>query len=236
MARLYVHTIDKNRHGYFLQQNRVDPLTREQIKHGDQVVFCAASGCHSVFLLDSWESLEGKKHCNQSKTLNSIPSQPNRNFSSSPNQPSSIKKEKEENGGCCGCIIFIIIAILFFGWFSSPTIIKNQEGSCLDERLNALQIKNLVSGKTAHGTRLSDAARWREHQMPDGTATQKMLGKSTISRGKWKLEGNSICWCYGDCRKYGCKYIEAKNNCSVWYYINVKTGKRTGKIDKWVTP
>ncbi len=58
-------------HKELLAQNRIDPITGDTILEGDEVVFCA--GCKSIFLKDTWEYL-GKKHCNQIRTLRSIPS------------------------------------------------------------------------------------------------------------------------------------------------------------------
>ncbi len=65
------HTLEANRHSTFLTEGRNDPFTKERLKSGDRVVFCA--NCHQAFLADSWQQLNGK-HCNQSGTLSSFPS------------------------------------------------------------------------------------------------------------------------------------------------------------------
>ncbi|WP_291724006.1 hypothetical protein [Bernardetia sp.] len=64
------YILEAKEHKTLLAQNRIDPITGDLIKEGDEVVFCA--GCKSIFLKDTWEYL-GQKHCNQTATLNCIP-------------------------------------------------------------------------------------------------------------------------------------------------------------------
>ncbi len=69
-----IHKIDPHLHQSFLEEERKDAITGDLIQASDEVVFCGI--CKSAFLKDSWEYI-GEKHCNESKTLDSVPiSQP----------------------------------------------------------------------------------------------------------------------------------------------------------------
>jgi serine/threonine protein kinase len=104
---------------------------------------------------------------------------------------------------------------------------------CTDGRLNASQIRKLVTGKIAVGKRIADNTSWKEGQASGGNAFFQREGGNRME-GKWKISDNSICWCYGTCQEYSCKYVEASNNCSVWYYIDIESGQKTGQINRWI--
>lgn len=78
-----IHLIDASEHRAFLEQERIDPITGETIKAGDEVVFCAA--CKSAFLADSWNYLE-EAHCGQSDTLREFPQPKSLSFTYEPIQ------------------------------------------------------------------------------------------------------------------------------------------------------
>ncbi|WP_338765217.1 hypothetical protein WAF17_01190 [Bernardetia sp. ABR2-2B] len=65
-----IHKIDNDLHHSFLEEKRKDAITGDLIQAGDEVVFCGI--CKSAFLKDSWEYMD-RKHCGQTKTLNSVP-------------------------------------------------------------------------------------------------------------------------------------------------------------------
>lgn len=67
---MHTHIIQTPKHQAFLNENRSDPITGDDIKEGDKIVFCAV--CKSAFLYDTWLYL-GKAHCNQSETLGKFP-------------------------------------------------------------------------------------------------------------------------------------------------------------------
>lgn len=69
----HIHEVNESRHGKFLSEGRRDPFTKEKLKAGDRIVFCA--GCKSAFLHSSWEAMRGK-HCNQTETLAEFPDIP----------------------------------------------------------------------------------------------------------------------------------------------------------------
>ncbi len=64
-----VHTLNIENHSHII--GRQDGVTGDTINANNEIVFCAA--CQSVFLKDSWEYMNGN-HCNQSETLNFVPS------------------------------------------------------------------------------------------------------------------------------------------------------------------
>ena len=51
-----VFILDENR-DWFLQQGRIDPMTRAQYKRGDRVVVC--NSCHMVSLESTWDDCGG---------------------------------------------------------------------------------------------------------------------------------------------------------------------------------
>jgi len=101
--------------------------------------------------------------------------------------------------------------------------------------LNGTQIGALLSGRTAYGVRVgtSNETSWKEYQGSNGIAYFQKEGKGYIT-GKWKVSGDTACWCYGDCREYGCKRVLSNQDCTEWYYEDPITGERTGRIYQWV--
>ena len=67
-----IHTLEKDKHQAFLEQERIDPITGDILQEVDHVVICAS--CKSAFLADSWLYMDSK-HCNQTHTLREIPKQ-----------------------------------------------------------------------------------------------------------------------------------------------------------------
>ena len=61
-----IHTVDPVEHERFLNERRRDTYTKDLIRAGDTIVFCA--GCESAFLHSSWQLMQGR-HCNQQDTL-----------------------------------------------------------------------------------------------------------------------------------------------------------------------
>jgi len=68
---MHIHLIQNSKHTAFLNENRNDPITGDEIQEGDEIVFCAV--CKSAFLKDTWLYLD-KTHCNQTETLGKFPS------------------------------------------------------------------------------------------------------------------------------------------------------------------
>ena len=64
-----VFVLDENR-DWFLQQGRIDPMTRAAYRRGDRVVVC--DECHTVFLESTWNDCEGcvAPGCNCKTTAN----------------------------------------------------------------------------------------------------------------------------------------------------------------------
>ncbi|AXG72392.1 TIR domain protein [Kordia sp. SMS9] len=66
-----VITINRNKHEAFLADQRKDPVSKELIGVGDEVVVCKK--CRMVFLKDIWTLHFLNIHCNQSETLTELP-------------------------------------------------------------------------------------------------------------------------------------------------------------------
>jgi len=69
---LHVHQLDIKRHAKFLAEDRQDPITKEPLKAGDEIVICA--NCNTAYLRDSWNFINsGKCVCGGTNTLNYVP-------------------------------------------------------------------------------------------------------------------------------------------------------------------
>ncbi|MCB2262962.1 MAG: protein kinase [Candidatus Thiosymbion ectosymbiont of Robbea hypermnestra] len=112
---------------------------------------------------------------------------------------------------------------------------RREAASCPRGYLGGAQIRSLLTGKTAYGVRVgsSSGARWKEYQGGNDTAYFQKDGGNYI-RGKWKVSGNTACWCYGTCEEYKCKRVWVNNDCTKVYYEEPDTGKRTGRIYRLV--
>ena len=69
----HIHEVNERKHQVFLNEGRRDPFTKQKIKAGDRIVFCAK--CKSAFLHSSWKAMKGK-HCRQTETLIEFPHPP----------------------------------------------------------------------------------------------------------------------------------------------------------------
>ena len=65
------HKLNSISHSHIIE--RTDPITGDSVKENDTVVFCAI--CKSCFLEESWVYMN-ERHCEQEKTLESIPALP----------------------------------------------------------------------------------------------------------------------------------------------------------------
>lgn len=116
---------------------------------------------------------------------------------------------------------------------------QQSENTCVDGRLESPKIRQLVEGRTAIGKKIVDGLKisynWKEYQEMGGISYFRKTTSANISKGQWKIVNNKICWCYGTCTDWSCKYIESHNNCSTWYYIDSETYNKTGEIYRWVS-
>lgn len=69
---IHIHILEENQHREFLNQRRQDLYSKQELKAGDSIVFCAR--CRSAFLLDSWRAM-GNQHrqCQTEETLAEFP-------------------------------------------------------------------------------------------------------------------------------------------------------------------
>jgi len=102
---VYRHTVDRSSHREFLGEGRKDPYTQDQIKAGDEIVFCA--GCKSAFLYSSWEAMGGR-HCNQTETLAEFPDAP---------RLGNVKKLQKKNTILTVFCYLLVLAIAVLGYF-----------------------------------------------------------------------------------------------------------------------
>ena len=96
------------------------------------------------------------------------------------------------------------------------------------------QISALVTDRTAFGERIgtSKPYRWKEYQGRNGIAFFQRDGRS-YTTGKWQINDDAICWCYGACQDYQCKRIWANEDCSQWLYVDVSSSDPTARVDRW---
>ena len=69
----HAHILNSTSHAHIIA--RKDPITGDSVQENDKVVFCAA--CKSCFLEESWMYMN-EQHCEQTKTLATVPSMPTR--------------------------------------------------------------------------------------------------------------------------------------------------------------
>jgi serine/threonine protein kinase len=114
-------------------------------------------------------------------------------------------------------------------------VAAEEANRCRSGYLSGAQIRALVSGRTAVGVRVnvSQPSRWREYQDASGIATFKKSGGSRPLNGRWTIDGDNICWCYGSCETWSCKRVWVNQDCSAWYYDDPATGESTARVDAW---
>ncbi|KOR30442.1 hypothetical protein TI04_05805 [Achromatium sp. WMS2] len=110
----------------------------------------------------------------------------------------------------------------------------HQASRCYNGYLNGSQISDLVNGFTAYGTKTDRKVpyKWKEYQGMNGVAYFQKEGQRYVS-GKWQIKDDHICWCYGTCETYQCKWVRADSSCTV-YYVDTNTGNITGIVRDWV--
>lgn len=69
--QVHTITIDRRKHESFLADQRTDPISKDLIQAGDQVVICEK--CKTVFLKEVWVITLNGTHCGQRETLEIIP-------------------------------------------------------------------------------------------------------------------------------------------------------------------
>ena len=68
--QIHAITIDRNKHESFLADQRTDPISKDLIRAGDEVVICKK--CKTVFLKEIWEITLNGTHCSQTETLKEL--------------------------------------------------------------------------------------------------------------------------------------------------------------------
>lgn len=120
---LHIHKLDKKKHHAFLQEKRQDPVTKEYLAHGDEIVICANEKI--AYLAASWQA--GSKcpnpQCNYTETLAALPEQPafgrigKKNTSSTEKKSAKVDHTVHKSKSLCSRIIsvtfWIILIILF---------------------------------------------------------------------------------------------------------------------------
>lgn len=64
-------TLNRKKHISVLADHRIDPVTKELLKVGDEV--CACAECKTIYSRKVWDSVKRKTCCDQNKTLAEIP-------------------------------------------------------------------------------------------------------------------------------------------------------------------
>lgn len=125
-----IHTVEEKKHKNFLKEERKDPFTKQKIKAGDQIVFCAK--CKSVFLVSSWNAIGGE-HCNQIETLQRFPSSDkerliiNHKYNNIPVYLKALKKIKDFLKNLPQELIFLRNSFCNFG---KMTFYMNEQKMC----------------------------------------------------------------------------------------------------------
>ena len=62
----YIHIIEKDKHKQLIEEQRIDPVSKQSIAPGDTVVVC--NNCKTIYHEDTWELLKNRKCCDKSET------------------------------------------------------------------------------------------------------------------------------------------------------------------------
>lgn len=114
---IHTHKLSIHYHFDFLNQERKDPITGDLIKENDEIVIC--SSCKSAFLKESWEYLRNT-HCEQKKTLATIPTDKNLVFKISNQNYFKLKEIPS---------VAFTMLVLCFSFISILALLIFQEGS-----------------------------------------------------------------------------------------------------------
>lgn len=163
---MVVIKINRQMHASLLADHRKDPVTKELLKVGDEVVVCA--NCKTVYLKDVWVRSKNGNCCSQNKTADSIP---NIEFStikknSIPERNAEIKVVKKFYPGVA--VVFgiaaIIATIFAFKWKQQydtehdkvETLNSQVDGAAAKNNSMSGQLNNLNSSYTTLSSKYQD--------------------------------------------------------------------------------
>ncbi len=134
--------LNRKKHISLLADHRIDPVTKELLKVGDEV--CACAVCKTVYSRKVWEAVKSKTCCKQKKTLIEIPNTEYINFEKISDEHSKKQNPTRTHYGCAFAIALLSsIALGTSTWyFYSNYEDKATYSEILLERNDALYSKN----------------------------------------------------------------------------------------------
>ncbi|MGZ8880190.1 MAG: hypothetical protein ACXW1N_07705 [Halobacteriota archaeon] len=100
---------------------------------------------------------------------------------------------------------------------------RQSDGVCTNTYLDSYAIRAEFIGKTVEGKRIkgSGGGVWREFIRADGTS-QFVSANGSVCQGRWDIKDNRMCFCYGTCEEWTCKYVMRVAGCveSGTFYTN----------------
>ncbi len=162
---IHTHKLSTQNHFDFLNQDRKDPITGDLIKENDEIVIC--SSCKSVFLKESWEYL-GNTHCEQNKTLKTIPRRNNLELKTG--LITSLPLAATEN------VLTQFFGVLFLELFMIPVLFLNMDDSLLPLLIIGFIVLLIP---IAIGTLVSPTIRLDLHG--SYLVSKKLIGKTKIN-------------------------------------------------------
>lgn len=113
-------TLNRKTHISVLADHRIDPVTKELLKVGDEV--CACAKCKTIYSRKVWDSVKRKTCCDQNKTLSEIPNTEYINF-----EKKTDEQEKKNDYGCA--FAFFLITTIGLGiatWYWYDEFLREQ--------------------------------------------------------------------------------------------------------------
>lgn len=185
--------INRTKHVSLLADHRIDPVTKELLKVGDEVCVCAV--CKTVYLKHVWINIQRNTCCEQSKTLPQIPNIEYVNFEKKSDEIIQPPK-KTNNAFIFFLLTTIALGILTWYWYDIYTE-EHRQKEYLQQRNSALSYE--ISDESTKREKLKRQIRTLDYKVTNLKSSLSET-KSNINRvqrlnfrfgkNQWSTGGN----------------------------------------------
>ncbi|WP_298416806.1 hypothetical protein [uncultured Kordia sp.] len=171
--------INRKKHPSILADHRIDPVTKQLLKVGDEVCVCAV--CKTVYLKEVWKNTKRGQCCKQTKTLPYIP---NIEYGVKETPPVIEKSYKNH------FIFFLLTTFLFLGlvlyWYN---IYNNEHGQkeYLQRRADALN--NEISNEKTNREKFKEQTKILNSELTNLKSNLSNI-KNTVERLNFRVGKN----------------------------------------------
>lgn len=134
--------LNRKKHLSVLADHRIDPVTKELLKVGDEV--CACEVCMTIYSRKVWDSVKRKTCCDQKKTLSEIPNIEYIDFKKKTTEVTTNATISHKSYGCAFAFFLITtIGFIIATWYYYDSYEKElYESKMLNQSNNSLKQKN----------------------------------------------------------------------------------------------